>query len=233
MQLLNMRTTDGTPPMHDAAHAAAVDGILQMLSSASEDKSPADFETAIRAVLMALETKTMVPIRQKLKSYSSAELRVLGHVLYSYSKSETDHQPLATASSTVPFYVETTPTAVNFIGEHSDAAIYGVLNATLTNEYFLLLGSGKFSPSTAMALGRAAVMCRSINGGIPLAVGGIFHGKFVSPYSGTMTFDDLAWIGNQESLLVPHAAYLRQHKTCERHFIERLLSGAQTPHEGA
>lgn len=231
MQLLNMRTTDGTPPPHDAAHAAAVDGILQTLATEAEVNAPDDFEASIRSVLMSMETKSMVPIRQKLKSYGTKELRTLGHVLYAYSKGEDEHHTLATAGSTVPFFVETTPTAVAFMGESSDAAIYGVLSATLTNEYFLLLGSGKFSPSTAMALGRASVMCRCINGGIPLAVGGIFHGKFVSPYSGTMTFDDLAWIGNQEHLLAPHAAYLRQHKTCERHFIEKLLAGSQNPAE--
>lgn len=225
MEMLEMTTTGGNTSS-DSSHAGIVDSITQLIMVASGTDEPRDFEITLKQLLTPLDASALLSVRKKLGDYSTDDLRVFGHAVYSIAHPDEDHYQLPGAGVAIPFYAETTPTAVNFLGSGSTSAAASVLIATCSTEYSLLL---RAEVPNAIALGRAAVMCRSINGGVPLAVGGVFGKKFVSPYSGTMTFEDLAWLGRQEQKLVPHAEYLRQHKTYARHFIEKLLSANNPP----
>lgn len=221
MELLEMiKTGSSSAASNDSA--SIVESIVQLTMVAAGSDVPSDFDSAIRETLLHLDGKDLATIKKKISSFRTDDLRVFGNAVYSLSHRDEDqgHQLPANAIA-VPFYAECAPTAVTF-GVSSVESATSVLNATLGMEYSLLLH--EVDPRTALAMGRAAVMCRSISGGMPLAVGGVFGSKFVSPYSGTVTFTDLIWLGRLEKSLAPHAEYLRTHRTYDRRFIENILA---------
>lgn len=222
MELLEMTNTGDVPAASGKNVATTVESIVQLVVVASGNDEPSDFENTLRSLLLPLDENVLKSIRSKISKYRTDDLRVFGHVVYALShRSEDNLHQLPSNDIAIPFYAESTPTAVTF-GSNSVGSRSSILSTTLSMEYSLLLH--EVDPSTALTLGRAAVLCRSISGGLPLAVGGVFKEKFVSPYSGTMTFSDLMWIGSMEKRLAPHADYLREHRTYERHFIEDLLA---------